>query len=156
MTTRTPAPAPTRSRRPALGLLVRVAAAAAGGFALWGAFPPRFLWWLAILGLALFYGAVGTGRPRARVGANAVVTRDVPAGAVMVGIPARPTMVEGGAAETPSRFVPYGTPCSEMFDPATQKIEMMRCELESMRKRLDALLAERADDAVPQAERDRA
>ena len=94
--------------------------------------------------------------PRARVGANAVVTRDVPAGAVMVGIPARPTMVEGGAAETPSRFVPYGTPCSEMFDPATQKIEMMRCELESMRKRLDALLAERADDAAPHAERDRA
>ena len=32
----------------------------------------------------------------------------------------------------------------------------MRCELESMRKRLDALLAERADDAAPQAERDRA
>jgi len=94
--------------------------------------------------------------PRARVGANAVVTRDVPAGAVMVGIPARPTMVEGGAAETPSRFVPYGTPCSEMFDPATQKIEMMRCELESMRKRLDALLAERADDVAPHAERDRA
>lgn len=94
--------------------------------------------------------------PRARVGANAVVTRDVPAGAVMVGIPARPTVVEGGAAETPSRFVPYGTPCSEMFDPATQKIEMMRCELESMRKRLDALLAERSDEAMPPAERDRA
>lgn len=85
---------------------------------------------------------VGT---RARVGANAVVTRDVPQGAVMVGIPARPTMVEGGAA-TPPRFVPYGTPCSEMFDPATQKLEIMRCELEAMRKRLDALLAERDDN----------
>ena len=83
--------------------------------------------------------------PRARVGANAVVTRDVPAGAVMVGIPARPTMVEGGAAETPARFVPYGTPCSEMFDPATQKLELMRCELETMRKRLDALMAEREE-----------
>ena len=94
--------------------------------------------------------------PRARVGANAVVTRDVPAGAVMVGIPARPTMVEGGAAEAPSRFVPYGTPCSEMFDPATQKLEMMRCELESMRKRLDALLAEQPGDALPEEERDRA
>ena len=88
---------------------------------------------------------------RARVGANAVVTRDVPAGAVMVGIPARATMVEGGAAATPSRFVPYGTPCSEMFDPATQKMEIMRCELESMRKRLDALLAD-----TPERERDRA
>jgi serine O-acetyltransferase len=79
---------------------------------------------------------------RARIGANAVVTREVPAGAVMVGIPARPTMVDGGAAP-PARFVPYGTPCSDAFDPATQKLELMRCELETMRRRLDALLAER-------------
>ena len=78
--------------------------------------------------------------PRSRVGANAVVTKDVPEGAVMVGIPARATMVEGAAA--PSRFLPYGTSCAEMFDPATQKMELMRCELETMRKRLDALLAE--------------
>ena len=77
--------------------------------------------------------------PRARVGANAVVTRDVPAGAVMVGIPARPTIIDGGAAPAP-RFVPYGTPCSEQFDPQTQKVELLRCELETLRKRLDALL----------------
>ena len=89
--------------------------------------------------------------PRARVGANAVVTRDVPAGAVMVGIPARPTMIEGGAAPEP-RFVPYGTPCSEMFDPATQKVEILRCELEAMKKRLDSLIAEQGG----RAERDRA
>jgi serine O-acetyltransferase len=79
--------------------------------------------------------------PRARVGANAVVTRDVPEGAVMVGIPARPTMVDGGAAPSP-KFVPYGTPCTEMFDPQTQKVELLRCELEQLRKQLDALVAE--------------
>lgn len=86
---------------------------------------------------------------RARVGANAVVTKDVPEGAVMVGIPAKPTLVE--ADKWQKDFVPYGTPCSEMFDPATQKLEIMRCELESMRKRLDALKAER--DGLEGAER---
>ncbi|MDQ2877468.1 MAG: serine acetyltransferase [Pseudomonadota bacterium] len=80
----------------------------------------------------------------ARIGANAVVTRDVPEGAVMVGIPARATMVEGG--QQPEKFLAYGTPCSEMFDPATQKLELMRCEMETMRKRLDALLAEQDGD----------
>jgi serine O-acetyltransferase len=97
----------------------------------------------AIIGSgAQVLGPVTVG-PRARIGANAVVTRDVPEGAVMVGIPARATMVEGG--RTSAGFVPYGTPCSEQFDPATQKMELMRCEIESLRKRLDALLAEHED-----------
>jgi serine O-acetyltransferase len=64
----------------------------------------------------------------------------VPEGAVMVGIPARATMVEGGQKQP--GFLAYGTPCSEMFDPQTQKVELLRCELETMRKRLDALIAE--------------
>lgn len=81
--------------------------------------------------------------PRARIGANAVVTRDVAEGAVMVGIPARATMVEGGQAPE-RRFVPYGTPCDQLFDPATQKVEILRCELEAMRRRIDALVEEQA------------
>lgn len=88
----------------------------------------------------------------ARIGANAVVTREVPEGAVMVGIPARATMVEGGQKQ--GEFLAYGTPCSEMFDPATQKVELLRCEIETMRKRLDALLAEHEN--VAPGRRDRA
>ncbi|MDF7775251.1 serine acetyltransferase [Sphingomonas sp. AOB5] len=76
----------------------------------------------------------------ARIGANAVVTKEVPAGAVMVGIPARPVMLDGGTHQ--SGFVPYGTPCSQMFDPATQKLEIMRCELETLRKQIDAMVEE--------------
>ncbi len=92
---------------------------------------------------------VGVG---ARVGANAVVTRDVVPGAVMVGIPARATMVEGGRGDR--AFVPYGTPCSEMFDPETQKVELLRCEIETLRKRLDELLA--VGDGMTGDRRDRA
>lgn len=97
----------------------------------------------AILGSgAQVLGPITVGA-RARIGANAVVTRDVAEGAVMVGIPARSTLVE--AEKWQKDFVPYGTPCSEIFDPQTQKLELMRCELEAMRKRLDAVLAERRE-----------
>lgn len=71
----------------------------------------------------------------AKVGANAVVTKDVLAGATVVGIPAKPVPVL--VKEEPA-FVPYGTPCSDKFDPATQKFEILRCELETLRARLDA------------------
>ena len=81
---------------------------------------------------------VGAG---ARIGANAVVTKDVPEGATMVGIPAKPTLVEV-KPETQS-FVPYGTPCSERFDPATQKLEILQCEIQVLQKRLAELLEER-------------
>jgi serine O-acetyltransferase len=89
---------------------------------------------------------VGAG---ARIGANAVVTRDVPEGATMVGIPAKPTLVEV-KPETQS-FVPYGTPCSERFDPATQKLELLQCEMQVMQKRLAQLMEERDALAAKQS-----
>jgi len=96
---------------------------------------------------AQILGPITVGQ-RARVGANAVVTEDVPEGATMVGVKARSTLVP---VETWQRdFVPYGTPCSEKFDPATQKLELIQCEMETLQKRLAALLAERDAAAAAQ------
>jgi serine O-acetyltransferase len=78
--------------------------------------------------------------PRARIGANSVVTKDVAEGATMVGIPARSTLVEAN-----SGFVPYGTPCSERFDPATQQLEILKCEVETLRAKLAAYVEEREE-----------
>ena len=60
----------------------------------------------------------------ARIGANAVVTRDVAPGTTMVGIPARAVLYD--ATESQPGFIPYGTPCSEISDPVLARL----CELE--------------------------
>ena len=73
---------------------------------------------------------------RARIGANSVVTKDVAEGATMVGISARSTLM--GASEYQQGFMPYGTPCSEKFDPATQQLEILKCEVEALRAKLAA------------------
>jgi serine O-acetyltransferase len=82
-----------------------------------------------------------------RIGANAVVTKDVPEGATMVGIPAKQTLVE--VKPETQNFIPYGTPCTERFDPATQSLEILQCEIETMQKRLAQLMEERDAKAAP-------
>lgn len=76
---------------------------------------------------------------RARIGSNAVVTKAVPEGATMVGIPAKPVPVAADIYAKP--FMPYGTPCAERFDPETQKLELLRCEIDNLQARLRALEA---------------
>lgn len=81
---------------------------------------------------------------RARVGANAVVTDDVPEGATMVGVKARSTLV---IAETWQKdFMPYGTPCKEPCEPTGPKFEELEAEIADLRAKLDRLIADR--DAV--------
>ena len=96
---------------------------------------------------AQILGPISVGK-RARIGANAVVTQDVPDGATMVGVRARPTLVE--AEQYQKDFVPYGTPCSEAFDPATQKLEILQCEMEQLQKRIASYAEERDANTTDQ------
>ena len=81
----------------------------------------------------------------ARIGANAVVTKDVAAGATVIGIPAKPIPVDVEAAE-PAEFLPYGTPCSEIADPTLARL----CELErELRQLRDEVKSKRPSAPAP-------
>jgi serine O-acetyltransferase len=85
--------------------------------------------------------------PRARVGANAVVTDDVPEGATMVGVKARSTLVK---AETWAKeFMPYGTPCKEPCEPGNQRLEELETQLALLQAQLDELMSEHSAGDAP-------
>ncbi len=90
-------------------------------------------------------GPIEVGR-RARIGANAVVTDDVPEGATMIGMKARSTLVP--AEDWLREFLPYGTPCDEpcpeMTPEGARRFAELAAEVATMRAELDALKA--ADD----------
>ncbi|MBD3728832.1 MAG: serine acetyltransferase [Sphingomonadales bacterium] len=84
---------------------------------------------------------------RARIGANAVVTDDVPEGATMVGMKARSTLVP---VETWLReFMPYGTPCDEPCEPDPRQIDELRGEIAGLRAEIELLKSARPDDDAP-------
>jgi serine O-acetyltransferase len=92
---------------------------------------------------------------RARIGANAVVTDDVPEGATMVGVKARSTLVK---AETWAKdFMPYGTPCKEPCEPSGQRVEELENKVALLQAQLEQLLSEQsaADEAEPAVPRTR-
>lgn len=68
---------------------------------------------------------------RGRIGANAVVTDDVPAGATMVGMKARSTLLP--AEEWIKDFIPYGTPCEDAEGNKVDCIEKLEGELAALR-----------------------
>jgi serine O-acetyltransferase len=90
---------------------------------------------------AQIIGPVTIGR-RARIGASAVVTENVPEGATMIGVKARSTLV---AAETYAKeFMPYGTPCKEPCEPVpSQRVDQLEEQLAALRAQVEALIAER-------------
>lgn len=68
---------------------------------------------------------------RARIGANAVVTDDVPEGATMIGLKARSTLVP--AEEWIKEFIPYGTPCDDPCAPSRDSVERLESDLDALR-----------------------
>ena len=77
----------------------------------------------------------------AKVGANAVVTRDVAPSATVVGIPAKPVPVD--TVHYSPGFVPYGTPCGEDCDPSRVGIADLEAQIEELRKEVAVLKAAR-------------
>jgi serine O-acetyltransferase len=73
----------------------------------------------------------------ARVGANAVVTRDIPRGVTAAGIPARVIMPRD--KQKAKEFVAYGTPVDELFDPVLRNIDSMRGQMARLAERIDEL-----------------
>ena len=88
----------------------------------------------AIIGSgAQILGPITVGE-RARIGASAVVTNDVPEGATMVGVKARSTLVP---AETYNQdFMPYGTPCTEASNPPEKTLACLQDEMKKLQKQM--------------------
>ena len=92
----------------------------------------------------------------ARIGANAVVLKDVPAGVTMVGIPAKPVLPRT-SSEKPE-FHAYGTPNADLPDPVAKAVEGLLAEIAALQARLTELEAQTqpgsSDPATDQAEKD--
>lgn len=94
----------------------------------------------AIIGSgAQILGPITVGE-RARVGAGAIVTEDVPEGATMIGLKARSTLVP---VETWMRdFLPYGTPCEDCEpsgEASNGRISALEAELAALKQEIAAL-----------------
>ena len=74
---------------------------------------------------------------KARIGANAVVLKDVPVGATMVGIPAK--VVMGQKKQKIGDFTAYGTPTEDLPDPIFQSFENLRSQLNTLAGRVQEL-----------------
>ncbi len=86
----------------------------------------------------------------ARVGANSVVTKDIPASVTAVGIPAKVIMPRD--KKKAREFQPYGTPADGGPDPVLQTIESLRGQVSALMQRVEELEARlpkpRTDDQM--------
>ncbi|MCK5546108.1 MAG: serine O-acetyltransferase [Rhodospirillaceae bacterium] len=97
--------------------------------------------WVIVGSGAQVLGGITVGEG-ARIGANAVVTKDVPPGVTAVGIPARIVMPRD--KEHAKDFAPYGTPSDGCPDPMLKTIENLRSQISSLMGRIDEMEGELA------------
>jgi len=88
---------------------------------------------------AQILGPITVGRG-ARIGANSVVTKDVPEGVTVVGIPGRAVVRQ--LLGDPEQFAPYGTPLGDISDPVARALDglmdqvtMLKAQIEEMERR---------------------
>src|ERR1700720_3770844 len=79
----------------------------------------------------------------ARIGAQAVVLSEVPEGATMVGIPAKPVARRSDRTQTEPAFQPYAV-CGDIPDPIARALTGLLAEVTSLRARVTGLERERA------------
>ena len=84
---------------------------------------------------AQILGPITIGRG-ARVGANSVVTKDVPPGVTAVGIPAHVMAPSGNGSSWEPSFRAYGTTAEGCPDPYGEDIQGLRAEIKALSERL--------------------
>lgn len=95
---------------------------------------------------AQILGPVTVGRC-ARVGANAVVTKNVPEGVTIVGIPGR--AIPRTVADPSQEFSPYGTPLGDIPDPIARALEGLMEQVTTLKARVEELESRGAEGAGP-------
>lgn len=91
---------------------------------------------------AQILGPITVGRG-ARIGANSVVTKDVPENVTVVGIPGR--AVIRAKAEDREEFAPYGTPLGDLPDPVARALDGLMDQVTVLKARIEELESRNAD-----------
>ncbi len=86
----------------------------------------------------------------ARIGAAAVVLKEVPDGATMVGNPARQVGRRSVSDESPPAFEPYGI-TGEIPDPIARALSALLDEVSALRARVGEVEREREETAATEA-----
>lgn len=85
---------------------------------------------------AQILGPINVGKG-ARVGANSVVTKDVPCAVTVVGIPGR--AIVRPASGDPEKFAPYGIPLGDVPDPVARALDGLMDQVTMLKARVEEM-----------------